>query len=95
MQIEKIPAVTMIEMRKRYCIVIAFLLVLSNAWSQPIDRKAVVERHHVVNKKYDSLSSVSVGNGAFAFTADITGLQTFPEAYAKGVLLGTQSQWGW
>lgn len=26
---------------------------------------------------------------------DITGLQTFPDAYKKGVPLGTQSQWGW
>ena len=64
-------------------------------WSQPINRKALVERHTVVNTLYDSLSSLSVGNGGFAFTVDITGLQTFPEAYAKGVPLGTQSEWGW
>jgi hypothetical protein len=95
MQTEKIPAIIMRETGKRYFITIALLLVLFNAWSQPIDRKALVERHNVVNKKYDSLSSVSVGNGSFAFTADITGLQTFPESYAKGVPLGTQSQWGW
>ncbi|MCC3154949.1 hypothetical protein Q3A66_17390 [Hymenobacter sp. BT770] len=60
-----------------------------------IDRKALVERHRVVNTTTDTLSSLSVGNGAFAFTADITGLQTFPAYYEKGVPLGTESEWGW
>src|SRR5690606_31224385 len=60
-----------------------------------IDRKAVVSRHNVVNTAVDSLTSLTVGNGAFAFTVDITGLQTFPDRYAKGVSLGTQSEWGW
>ena len=36
-----------------------------------------------------------MGNGEFAFTADITGLQTFPEKYEQGIPLCTQSQWGW
>jgi hypothetical protein len=36
-----------------------------------------------------------VGNGNFAFTVDATGLQTFPNVYANGVPLGTQSSWGW
>ncbi|RYU78569.1 hypothetical protein EWM57_13655 [Hymenobacter persicinus] len=61
----------------------------------PIDRKALVERHKVVLTTTDTLSSLSVGNGAFAFTADVTGLQTFPEYYEKGVPLGTESEWGW
>lgn len=60
-----------------------------------IDRKALVERHTVVVNKFDPLASLSVGNGAFAFTVDITGLQSFPDDYAKGVPLGTQSEWGW
>ena len=41
------------------------------------------------------MASLSVGNGSFAFTVDATGLQSFPDAYAKGVPLGTQSEWGW
>ncbi|OUJ74224.1 hypothetical protein [Hymenobacter crusticola] len=65
------------------------------AQQTPIDRKALVERHKVVNTKTDSLSSLTVGNGKFAFTTDITGLQTFPEYYQKGVPLGTESEWGW
>ncbi|GAC1382291.1 MAG: hypothetical protein NVSMB30_29900 [Hymenobacter sp.] len=61
----------------------------------PIDRRAVVERHRVVNTTTDTLAALSVGNGMFAFTADVTGLQTFPAYYEKGVPLGTESEWGW
>ena len=61
----------------------------------PIDRHALVSRHNPINEKADPLSSLSVGNGRFAFTVDITGMQSFPEAYDKGIPLGTQSQWGW
>ena len=60
-----------------------------------IDRQALVQRHKVINTNADSLSSLSVGNGAFAFTADITGMQSFPDYYQNGVPLGTQSEWGW
>jgi len=60
-----------------------------------IDRKALVQRHNVINYGTDTLSSLSVGNGRFAFTVDATGLQTFPEHYDKGIPLGTQSEWGW
>ncbi len=60
-----------------------------------IDRKALVQRHNVINNSTDTLSSLSVGNGRFAFTVDATGLQTFPEHYDKGIPLGTQSEWGW
>lgn len=60
-----------------------------------INREAVVARHRVVVKAMDKLASLSLGNGKFAFTVDATGLQTFPDFYAKGVPLGTQSEWGW
>ncbi|WP_308991079.1 hypothetical protein QLS71_009080 [Mariniflexile litorale] len=62
---------------------------------QNIDRKAVVTRHNVKITAVDTLGSLNVGNGKFAFTVDATGLQTFPEFYEKGVPLGTQSEWGW
>ncbi|MBN1413973.1 MAG: hypothetical protein JW973_02635 [Bacteroidales bacterium] len=60
-----------------------------------IDRKALVQRHNVIVTTIDSLSSLSVGNGRFAFTVDATGLQTFPDRYVRGIPLGTQSEWGW
>lgn len=60
-----------------------------------INRKEVVQRHRVEVNNPDTLSSLSVGNGEFAFTTDITGLQTFPGEYKNGVPLGTQSEWGW
>ena len=65
------------------------------AGQESIDRKALVDRNKVQVNVFDSLASLSLGNGNFAFTVDITGLQTFPERYSKGVPLGTQSQWGW
>lgn len=60
-----------------------------------IDRQALVERNSPEVTEFEELSSLSVGNGNFAYTVDATGLQTFPELYSAGVPLGTQSQWGW
>ncbi len=77
-------------------ITILFLLLATTIiHAQPINRKTLVQRHNIRVNKIDSLSSLSVGNGRFAFTVDATGMQTFPESYAKGVPLGTQSTWGW
>jgi hypothetical protein len=78
-------------------ILISFVALLhcNYSYSQPINRQAVVQRHNVHINKIDSLSSLSVGNGNFAFTVDATGLQSFPDAYANGVPLGTESVWGW
>jgi hypothetical protein len=63
--------------------------------SVPIDRHALVTRHNVVLTSFDPENPLQVGNGEFAFTADVTGLQTFPEAYETTIPLGTLSQWGW
>ena len=63
--------------------------------------ESAINRHNLVTRNnphltaVDTLGSLSVGNGEFAFTVDITGLQTFPEQYKYGIPLGTQSQWGW
>ena len=67
----------------------------NNESQNRIDRKSVVARHTINIKSVDTLSSLTVGNGRFAFTVDVTGLQTFPEHYQNGVPLGTQSEWGW
>ncbi|MCM1163190.1 MAG: hypothetical protein NC339_02940 [Muribaculaceae bacterium] len=63
--------------------------------AQAIDRQALVERNNPHITQLDTLASLTVGNGEFAFTVDVTGLQSFPELYKNGVPLGTQSQWGW
>lgn len=65
------------------------------AVSETIDRHALVTRNNPHVETIDTLASLTVGNGEFAYTVDVTGLQTFPEKYRNGVPLGTQSQWGW
>ena len=65
------------------------------AWTASIDRQALVTRHHPTVVAVDRSSPFMVGNGSLAFTADITGLQTFPEQYSELVPLMTQSTWSW
>ena len=60
-----------------------------------IDRKGLVGRHNPVIDKADALNPLSVGNGDFCFTADITGLQTFAQFHSDGIPLCTLSHWGW
>lgn len=70
--------------------------VLSNAQQgTKINRESVVRRHNVSNHTMDTLASLTVGNGTFAYTVDATGMQSFPIYYQNGVSLGTQSEWGW
>lgn len=78
-------------------LVIFFCLSVHSLIAQDsrINRKEIVQRHIIHITKTDPLSSLSAGNGQFAFTVDVTGLQSFPEYYATGVPLGTQSEWGW
>ncbi|MFT4089107.1 MAG: hypothetical protein QM645_00150 [Asticcacaulis sp.] len=63
--------------------------------AQPIDRLALVSRHNPHLTAVDPHASLMLGNGALGFTADITGLQTFPEAYSHLSPLMTMAQWGW
>lgn len=60
-----------------------------------IVRRSVINRNNPIVTSLDTLASLTVGNGGFAMTVDATGLQSFPEHYAKGVPLGTMSDWGW
>ena len=82
-------------MKKVFIAVSLCLLITTAKAQEKIDRKALVTRHNVNITKIDTLGSLSVGNGTFAFTVDATGLQTFPDYYQSGVPLGTQSEWGW
>ncbi len=80
--------------------ILACLIILGSCKQPPqteqkIDRYALVSKHNITINAFDSLSSLSVGNGSFAFTVDATGLQTFPSVYKNGVCLGTMSDWGW
>lgn len=82
-------------MKKYFTILNACLCIITYGTAQKINRQALVQRHSVVNKAMDTLASLTVGNGSFAFTVDATGLQSFPDMYVKGVPLGTESEWGW
>jgi hypothetical protein len=65
------------------------------ALAQPIDRHALVSRHDPSLTAVDPHAPMMVGNGQLAFTADITGLQTFPEPYSPLAPLLTMAQWSW
>ena len=60
-----------------------------------IDRRALVQRHNPVVTRFDPFSALSVGNGEFAFTTDVTGLQTFTATYEKDFPLCTMAHWAW
>lgn len=61
-----------------------------------IDRKAVISRHNPQVQEVDPSSPFTVGNGSFAFTADITGFQSFPDLYfEEGIPLETKARWAW
>lgn len=61
-----------------------------------IDRKLLLNRHNPHLTCAQPESPLTVGNGEFAFTVDVTGLQTFYEEQKDAhVPLCTMSQWGW
>ncbi len=72
--------------------------------AKPIDRRSVLSRHAVHRTAVDGESPLTVGNGEFCFTADVTGLQTFARWHSRAearaeersaMPLGTQSQWAY
>jgi hypothetical protein len=63
--------------------------------SVKLDRRAIVTRHNPTLRAIDPRSPLSVGNGEFCFSADLTGLQTFPHLYDEAMPLCTMAQWGW
>ncbi|MEV4112710.1 hypothetical protein [Nonomuraea sp. NPDC049695] len=69
-----------------------------------IDREAVVRRHTVEITEPDPAAVLTVGSGDFAYTADITGMQTFTAFHDQATAMGegrlavntaTMSTWGW
>ncbi|MES2275738.1 MAG: hypothetical protein V4592_06940 [Bacteroidota bacterium] len=72
------------------------LIVPTLSQAQRIDRYALVNRHNVQLTEIDPLAPLSVGNGDFAYTADVTGMQSFEDYYWKnGISLETLSTWVW
>ena len=65
------------------------------ARSAPIDRRAVVARHNVrLGLPLDGDAVTPLGNGAFAFNVDVTGLQSLNASY-PAYDLNTLADWGW
>ncbi|MBC2606700.1 hypothetical protein [Pelagicoccus albus] len=61
-----------------------------------IDRRAVVQRHSVHNTRVDPESALTLGNGDFALTVDVTGLQGLERVYYdNGLPLETRNTWTW
>ncbi len=83
--------------KRRASALFALLLAAHVAgWASPIDRKALVSRHNPSLHKLDVNAPLTVGNGGFAFTADITGLQTFADYYYReGIPVEILSRWCW
>lgn len=59
-----------------------------------IDRKELVSSHNPVLTEMDKEAALTVGNGEFAYTADVTGMQSLYGEYDV-LPLCTMSQWGW
>lgn len=81
---------------RRATIVLAGLSVAASAQDHgAIDRKALVDRHAVILRQVDPHAPIMLGNGELGFTADITGLQTYPQLYSPLAPLLTMAQWSW
>ena len=61
---------------------------LSSVSASSIDRHAIVSRYNPTRNASSITTPIQVGNGNFAFGADVTGLQTF-------LPYATMSTWGW
>ncbi|MBE5960456.1 MAG: glycoside hydrolase family 65 [Lachnospiraceae bacterium] len=60
-----------------------------------INRYELVSKHNPVLQAIDTASPLTIGNGEFAFTVDVTGLQSLYKTYYETLPLCTMSTWGW
>jgi hypothetical protein len=67
----------------------------AQAQQAPIYRQALVTRHNVVHHSADPKHFLQVGNGEFAYSFDVTGMQTLDRAFEHPIPLHTMSNWGW
>ena len=56
---------------------------------------AVINEYNPHLSEINPQSPLSVGNGRFCFTADITGMQTLYDEYVTETPLCTMAEWGW
>jgi len=86
------PIITILPARvlkmKRSLFVLMSTVLCLSLYAGPVDRRTVVSRHNPVITGTIPDSPAQVGNGHFAFGADITGLQSFNA-------FNTLSDWGW
>ncbi|CAG8977215.1 hypothetical protein HYALB_00007910 [Hymenoscyphus albidus] len=66
----------------------ALFLSLSQATNPKIPRQSIIQQFNPLRLASSDNTPIQVGNGDFAFGADVTGLQTFYP-------FGTLSSWGW
>ena len=80
---------------KSICLFLILSVVLLNRCRNITNTETLtlVAENNIVNSVIDSMSSMSLGNGHFIFSTDITGLQTFPDFYSDGIPLITWSDW--
>ena len=60
-----------------------------------MDKRDAITAHNPKLYGVNAASPLSIGNGRFAFTADVTGLQSLYALYAPTFPLCTMSEWGW
>jgi hypothetical protein len=61
-----------------------------------IDRQAVLARHNVHTTRIDPEATLTLGNGDFALSVDVTGLQGLERIYYdNGLPLETRTTWAW
>jgi hypothetical protein len=66
-----------------------------NTGGVSLDRRRIVRGQNPIIQAIDPTAALSIGNGTFAFTCDVTGLQTFLSEYRQQFPLCTCAQWAW
>lgn len=69
--------------------------VTTNTDNELINRLDVIASFNPHLTDINPQSPLSVGNGRFCYTADITGMQTLYEEYSAETPLCTMAEWGW
>lgn len=69
--------------------------VTTNTNNKLINRLDIIASFNPHLTDINPQSPLSVGNGRFCYTADITGMQTLYEEYSAETPLCTMAEWGW